>query len=618
MMKIYFDDVEINQNAYMSISNNYSLFSDTFFLGSVTSREYNIKLNKDYITNTPNAISLKENDAIIDILEIDNIKENEDSNNYSLTDKMLNFNFNYDASEIINTSESKSVSLLEILNDICTKANITNGITKLENDIDVTWYDNEITAREYISYIAELQASYAYIDETGKLKFSKQKKVSKKTIDFDLLGDYKIGEYHKISRVVYEMGAVKYEFGDETYNTLYIRNDNPFIVNQEQIEYIYNNIVDFEFYSFETTKCPLYNDVKVGDIITFTDGTNNYPTIVQYSRTYNGGWTGSYKLNIKSTKQENTEHKGMEQRFKRLKIKVDRDMNEIKQEVEETKENVNNIELLSTQLVQNVNEFMLSVKRTGTNNLLKNSVMFAYNDGIPSEWEVSEVGILDISSNTESITAGCVSGHSFTLKGKTVRQRVFVKVDSENETEKVYYSFSTKIKKDVTGTCYIKIYNANEEYLIELLSGQSAFYSRYEITTLLPTDNYYDIEFYGSEDSNATFTDNMFSIGEYAITWSQANGEIMNTQVNINLDGVLVKSSIYQGDYTIMSPLEFAGYSNINGIITKVFSLNKDTTQVKKLKAEDEITMDPIKIVPITEGEIQGWAFVPSGRRDIL
>ena len=110
----------------------------------------------------------------------------------------------------------------------------------------------------------------------------------------------------------------------------------------------------------------------------------------------------------------------------------------------------------------------------------------------------------------------------------------------------------------------------------------------------------------------------MFSIGEYAITWSQANGEIMNTQVNINLDGVLVKSSIYQGDYTIMSPLEFAGYSNINGIITKVFSLNKDTTQVKKLKAEDEITMDPIKIVPITEGEIQGWAFVPSGRRDIL
>ena len=86
----------------------------------------------------------------------------------------------------------------------------------------------------------------------------------------------------------------------------------------------------------------------------------------------------------------------------------------------------------------------------------------------------------------------------------------------------------------------------------------------------------------------------------------------MNTQVNINVDGILVKSLVYDGDYTIMSPLEFSGYSNINGKITKVFSLNKDTTFVKKLEAQDEIRMDPIKVVPRTSGEIQGWAFVMS------
>ena len=62
-----------------------------------------------------------------------------------------------------------------------------------------------------------------------------------------------------------------------------------------------------------------------------------------------------------------------------------------------------------------------------------------------------------------------------------------------------------------------------------------------------------------------------------------------------------------------MSPLEFAGYSNINGTVTKVFSLNKDTTLVKKLEAEDEMKMTPIKIVPIKTGDLQGWAFVPSG-----
>ena len=127
----------------------------------------------------------------------------------------------------------------------------------------------------------------------------------------------------------------------------------------------------------------------------------------------------------------------------------------------------------------------------------------------------------------------------------------------------------------------------------------------------MPKDTYYIIEFYGSSDSNATFTDNMFAIGDYKTQWQQASGEIMNTQVNINIDGVLIKSSVYLGDYTVMSPLEFAGYSNINGTVTKVFSLNKDTTLVKKLEAEDEVKMVPIKIVPITTGDLQGWAFVP-------
>ena len=103
----------------------------------------------------------------------------------------------------------------------------------------------------------------------------------------------------------------------------------------------------------------------------------------------------------------------------------------------------------------------------------------------------------------------------------------------------------------------------------------------------------------------------MFAIGDYKTQWQQASGEIMNTQVNINIDGVLIKSSVYVGDYTVISPLEFAGYSNINGTVTKVFSLNKDTTLVKKLEAEDEVKMVPIKIVPIRTGDLKGWAFVP-------
>ena len=158
-----------------------------------------------------------------------------------------------------------------------------------------------------------------------------------------------------------------------------------------------------------------------------------------------------------------------------------------------------------------------------------------------------------------------------------------VAVIPSTEENPVYYSFSTKIKKNETGSCYVKIYNdSGEEYSVVLGAGESANYNEYEIVKLEPKENYYIIEFYGSADSDATFTDNMFAVGEYKSQWTQANGEVMNTQVNINLDGITVKSSVYLGDYTVISPLEFAGYSNVNGTPTKIFSLNRDVTEVKK------------------------------------
>lgn len=266
-----------------------------------------------------------------------------------------------------------------------------------------------------------------------------------------------------------------------------------------------------------------------------------------------------------------------------------------------------------TELNQTIDEFKYSVQNAGGSNLIKNSVMFAYDENnAPINWETELDGSLLINSSAEALTSGSLSGHIFILNNKLVKQKIEVKISSDDQ-KPTYYTFSTKIKKGADGSCYVKIYNSSEEYVIELQEGEESFYGDYEIKGLLPKDTYYIIEFYGSSDSNATFTDNMFSVGEYRSQWTQANGEIMNTQVNINENGVLVKSLIYQGDYTVMSQLEFAGYSKINGVITKVFSLNKDTTLVKKLESEDEIKMIPIKIVPITTGDLQGWAFVPSG-----
>lgn len=377
---------------------------------------------------------------------------------------------------------------------------------------------------------------------------------------------------------------------------------------------IYNALKGITYYPFDTNTEGL-GWYEIGDSFTIVNdaGDEFNTTLFNFSLTLDG----SLKETLKSVAETKTQAQyqyasKIDKRIKNTEILVNKQEQYIDALVTDMYSDDGVINEKFTEVRQDLTNIINSVQNSGGNNLLINSVMFAYDEeGIPSNWVVGETGTLRIDNNQESLTKGGLSGHSFTLIGKTVRQRVFVKSNDDTET-KTYYTFSCRIKKDAIGTCYVRIYNENEEYRIDLGVGDVAYYKEYEISKLLPTSNYYDIEFYGSADSTATFTDNMFAMGEYKTQWTQANGEIMNTQVNINVDGVLVKSSVYLGDYTVMSPLEFAGYSNINGRITRVFSLNKDVTTVTKLRAEDEITMTPIKIVPVNSGDLIGWAFVPS------
>lgn len=436
--------------------------------------------------------------------------------------------------------------------------------------------------------------------------------------------------------------------------------DNNYILDPQNVETtedlrettiipIYNRVNGFNYIIYNLSAYLIDNklSVKLGDKISYKDiwGNELESVIMTKKLEFIGGSSeddNNYLITLSAEKIEETNSDlklGVDVLEKVYEVSIKADKNEKKIELTnaEVVNNKNSISKLTmtseeikqtieqknkddeenyNKLIQDIAKTVIAIQNSGGNNLIKNSVMFAYDsDGNPSNWETSENGTLNINSSAEALNNGSLSGHVFTLNGKTVKQRVSVKADSESD-EKTYYTFSVKIKKDSVGTSYVKLSNSNEEHIIELNAGEASFYGDYEIKALLPKDNYYDIEFYGSEGSNATFTDAMFAVGEYKTQWAQASGEIMNTQVNINVDGILVKSLVYDGDYTIMSPLEFSGYSNINGKITKVFSLNKDTTFVKKLEAQDEIRMDPIKIVPRTSGDIQGWAFVKSSGGD--
>ena len=505
---------------------------------------------------------------------------------------------------------------------------VENDAFDVHNDWQVTkelWENIDgITYRDILQQIAQVTCTTVIITSEDKIYF-KPITETNETLTYDNMFKLKLEPmYGEINSVVLSRTPQE--------DNIYMRDEDSIaqngltewkIENNEIIDKdrdnamtpIYNAMHGISYYPFETNTEGL-GWYEIGDNFDIVNDMGDVfnTTLFNFSITIDGGIKETLKT-VASTKTE-TQYQyatTIAKRVKNTEIIVDKQGQNINQLVTDMYEEDGVVHENFTKVYQDINNIINSVQNSGGANLIKNSVMFAYDtDGKPNDWETSGAGTLLISASAEAMANGGLSGHVFVLNNKTVKQTIRVKASTDSDSNKVYYTFSTRIKKNATGSCYVKLYNDVEEHIIEIPIGESVFYKEYTLQALLPKNDYYIIEFYGSADSDATFTDNMLSVGEYKTQWQQASGEVMNTQVNINLDGVLIKSSVYLGDYTVMSPLEFAGYSSINGTITKVFSLNKDTTLVKKLEAEDELKMVPIKIVPITTGNLQGWAFVPS------
>ena len=104
---------------------------------------------------------------------------------YKLFDRAINFDFNYDAEPLI-TQNGGSVTISQILQDICSKAKVELATTDFPNKGKLVGiYDNSIKAREYVSYIAELACSVAKIGRDGKLHLIPIKKENNNAIELD-------------------------------------------------------------------------------------------------------------------------------------------------------------------------------------------------------------------------------------------------------------------------------------------------------------------------------------------------------------------------------------------------------------------------------------------------
>lgn len=357
-LNIYIDNNKIEPNHIIDFKSTLELFNNNeFCLGSTPEIDIEFEIDKRDLPESYNEVRVESGleDEIIPIRKftIQSIKDDEFKVKIKATDYMKKFeDTKYDGSDL-----TYPATMLQVLQDICTKIGVELGSTSFLNaDKQIAVYDNTVSARTYVSYIAEQAGGFAVIGRDGKL-YIKTFGEDTADIDINLFGDFKWGDKFSVSKVSYEDGTQNYKFGDETASTVYINQNNMYIVDSEQIENIYNQIKDFEVYSFEgeTIIDPAYD---IGDILIIDGKKVIYQGELEYA--------GKFKANIKSKIQAKTEQESMQtksnssEKIRRVQSEINQINGKITQLVNETTEHEEKI----TQVEQDVDSIKQKVADT--------------------------------------------------------------------------------------------------------------------------------------------------------------------------------------------------------------------------------------------------------------
>lgn len=291
----------------------------------------------------------------------DNPTTDKNKTTYKLRDKSINFDFGYNAQEIIEKSDktdgngNKYVTKLEIIDDICEKAGIQyvgdRNFAGYDDKIGI--YDNSITGRMYIAYIFEQSGRIATINRNGDLtSVLINNDLNVQTLPFDLIESYTIGENYKISKVIYESGVIYFENGTDNYDTLFINGANPYIANQEQLDRIANSINGFELDSYSISKIIGNPAVDSYDLIALELNDKTYKTLAQYNLKYNGKLLQTFETKIEYEAKQTNSSKNSDATFKKyVKSEIDNinaELSIMVGSINETENSINTVELTLT------------------------------------------------------------------------------------------------------------------------------------------------------------------------------------------------------------------------------------------------------------------------------
>ena len=554
-LSLYFNNVEYTdaniKTEYVKIKSNIlSNGEERFNLDNFVSKEVEIKIHGIDLDDILEPVQISigtyvDNDyeyvpiGIFNLIEAPTKDDNVTT--IKLRDNSVKFNVPYNAETIIQSNEG-AATMLQILEDICTTCNVTLATEEFINDdTTVSVWDNTITARQYVMYIAEKAGSIATINRDGELELIPiDDNLTEFELDEDLIESYTEGDKFIISRVVYEDAIRKFEYGsipdpEENHTTLYISASNPYITDTQEISDIYDSINGFTLYGIKISKILGNPALDPYDLISFTYNNKTYITFAQNTLTYNGVITQTFETNIGTLEkaQENVTINNEAAVYKRVFTRID--------------QAEGNIKLVSSDLEQNyytigqTNELLLDAKNgltntfttTGGANIFRNTgLWFETNDSNnPYEFWTGVV--------TKAKEEKAANMSALLLQNGNVSQ--------EQTVPNGNYTVSFKYKKLIQ-LANVKIYINDLEYTLtettdtEFITGKKNADEEYIVQPLIVNSQHINIKFSSNVNNACEIYDLMVNIGETKYAYSQNQNETTTDTVNIS-KGITITSS---------------------------------------------------------------------------
>ena len=348
--------------------------SETFYIGTFISQQLTIEFkNLDGIDTTSGTnveLYISQNVEGTDIeVPIGKYVIDESPENYYQSAKIVCLDYAIKFATNLDYSSAfvdNKITIDNLLQWICNHYGVTLGsYPSINGNVEIGTYDSTVSGKRWISYIAEIKGCNAKMNRLGQLTLVPIKSSPAVTIDALKSASWELGEKFEISQVTFFDAVRNYTYGNDSENTLFLRQDNPFIIDTNVVQNVYNAVKNLQIWSL---KCENYGDISLDawDIIQYTLGNETYYTYNNNTITYAMTIMSKIETKIPTKQQEVTTNVlggDDQQQIRRLKTEVNTIENTITLQAQQIATNTTNI-ATNTSDIDDINEELSSPTST--------------------------------------------------------------------------------------------------------------------------------------------------------------------------------------------------------------------------------------------------------------